>query len=193
MKKKWLYPLLKQNKVKTRCQYTGVGFWFEVMEIHYNITAATTNQNMTVQVLTIHFRSIQWLQIQFGDQKNHVMNLLMCLAPVFTPESIRLAKGFFPQGDKTAKITANNTIPSIIMRSSFFCIIKTCLPITKLYHQMTKKSKIRYINVTKQRKISKMDKNNRKIKHEKYGKYCNFVDDIVKLCYFYNIGIKICF
>lgn len=136
------------------------------MAIHDNTTAATITQNTIVQMLTTHFRSIQWLQIEFGDQKIFLIVFQPRLQAIREPESILLAKGFFIYGDKIAKNTPNvTTTPNII--SSSFSYIKTRFIITKLYHQMTKKSKIRYIYVIKQKKISKIGINNRIITHEK--------------------------
>lgn len=143
MKKKWLYQLLKLNKGKNRCQYTSVGFSFGFWCYgnYANTTAATIIQNTMVQMLTIHFRSIQWLQIEFGDQKILLIVHQVRLEANLAPESIRLANGFFIKGDKTAKITNNNTRASTIVTSSFLCM-ETCFIIIKLQQILMKKSKL---------------------------------------------------
>lgn len=52
--------------------------------------------------------------------------------------------------------------------------------------------KNRYINVIYLWKISKKYKNNRKIVYEKIEKYCDIIDDIVKLCYLNISSDNIC-
>ena len=143
MKKKWLYQLLKLNIGKNRCQYTSVGFSFGFWCYgnYANTTAATIIQNTMVQMLTTHFRSIQWLQIEFGDQKIFLIEFQPRLQAIREPESILLAKGFFIYGDKIAKSTNNNTRPSNIVTSSFLCM-ETCFIIIKLQQILMKKSKL---------------------------------------------------
>ena len=131
MKKKWLYQLLKKIKPKPDASILASGLVFGVMAIHDNTTAVTITKNTIVQMLTTHFRSIQWLQIEFGDQKIFLIEFQPCLQAIREPESILLAKGFFIYGEKIAKITNNNTRPSNIVTSSFLCM-ETCFIIIKL-------------------------------------------------------------